>query len=564
MRTKSSGPHPASPFAFRNRCKRLVEFRGLRSAIDVNALVLLAAHRRVKRRGEIGDKRLAGCSARGGVILRIIVAIGKSLLNRGVAAVKSRDHFIAKVEGGLFKVDEPLHLVAPEIPLAIGVAHAADVVKFAENFGKTDERAAPRRAVVLRERRTRDKQCCSDSQDSRHKAYAKGRSGPMHDHIAEFSGLFNGSARLIPGDARQRLIPRNKFSRRGVIAGDRLARYPLRPVIDHDNVPVESRVGARQRLEDVYEAANTNIDRCFLPHLAPDGVRQHFSMMEAPARDRPKTLEWRLAAPNDEHRLRPENNGADPNANWRIAGFEIAHGGFILRAVMCGRFLFTSPPEAARHAFAAPVTRNFPPRWNIAPTQPIALVRADEKRAREFALARWGFIPSWAKKDYFEKVGTKPLINARGETVAEKPTFRNAFKRRRCLIPADGFYEWRTEDGARQPYLIRPVEDGLFAFGGIWETAVDPDGGEIDTAAIVTTAAGPDIASLHNREPLVIAPENYERWLDPDELSAPDAMTMIHAAPQGFWRFHPVSKAVNNARNEGETLAREIGQRELF
>ncbi len=231
---------------------------------------------------------------------------------------------------------------------------------------------------------------------------------------------------------------------------------------------------------------------------------------------------------------------------------------------MCGRYLFTSPPEAARQAFGVDIRANFPPRWNIAPTQPIAVILMNEQRAREFALVRWGFIPSWAKKDYFEKVGTKPLINARGETAAQKPTFRSAFKRRRCLVPADGFYEWRTEKGARQPYLIRPAAGGLFAFAGLWETAHDPDGGEIDTAAILTTAAGPDVAALHNREPVVIQPANYAAWLEADETDAATAQAMIAPAPGKWWRYFPVSKAVNNARNEGEQLAREIGQRELF
>lgn len=231
---------------------------------------------------------------------------------------------------------------------------------------------------------------------------------------------------------------------------------------------------------------------------------------------------------------------------------------------MCGRYLFTSPPEAAREAFDVDVRANFPPRWNIAPTQPIAVIRMNERRAREFALVRWGFIPSWAKKDYFDKVGTKPLINARGETAAEKPTFRSAFKRRRCLVPADGFYEWRTENGARQPYLIRPSAGGLFAFAGLWETALDPDGGEIDTAAILTIEAGPDVSALHNREPVVIPPANYAAWLEADETDAATAQAMIAPAPQGWWTYNPVSKAVNNARNEGEALAAEIGQREMF
>ena len=231
---------------------------------------------------------------------------------------------------------------------------------------------------------------------------------------------------------------------------------------------------------------------------------------------------------------------------------------------MCGRYVLASPPHIVRDLFDVEIRENFPARYNIAPTQPIAIARVGDRRAREFALVRWGFIPSWAKKDYFEKVGTRPLMNARGETVAEKPTFRGAFKRRRCLVPADGFYEWRAEDGARQPYLIKPSVGGLFAFAGVWETATDPDGGEIDTAAIVTTEAGADISPLHHREPVVIAQENFDKWLDIDERETEAARAMIVTQTKGFWTFHPVSKAVNDARNEGEQLAREIGQREMF
>lgn len=231
---------------------------------------------------------------------------------------------------------------------------------------------------------------------------------------------------------------------------------------------------------------------------------------------------------------------------------------------MCGRFLFTSPPDAVGQAFGVDIRVNFPPRWNVAPTQPIAVIRIGANLAREFALVRWGFIPSWAKRDYLERTGGKPLINARGETIADKPTFRHAFRRRRCLVPADGFYEWRSEKGVRQPYLIRPRAEGVFALAGLWETAVDPDGGEIDTAAIITTEAGPDIAPLHRREPVVIGREDYARWLDPDETSAAAAAALISAPAKNFWVFHRVSTAVNNARNEGEALALDTGQPALF
>lgn len=236
---------------------------------------------------------------------------------------------------------------------------------------------------------------------------------------------------------------------------------------------------------------------------------------------------------------------------------------------MCGRYLFTSPPDAVAQAFQVDVRDNFPPRWNVAPTQPIGVIHMDEaapiaERKPIFSLMRWGFIPSWAKKDYHERMGSKPLINARSETVAEKPTFRAAWKRRRCLIPADGFYEWRTEKGAKQPYCITLNDKRLFAFAGIWETAHDPDGGEIDTAAILTAAAGQDLKPLHGREPIIIQPNDYARWLAADERDVGDLAPLLGAQETGSWRYYAVSKEVSNARNEGERLARAVGQAELF
>ena len=231
---------------------------------------------------------------------------------------------------------------------------------------------------------------------------------------------------------------------------------------------------------------------------------------------------------------------------------------------MCGRYLHTSPPEAAARLFGIDIRDNYPPRWNISPTQPIAAVIVNEQRERAFRLLRWGFIPSWAKKEYHERMGSKPLINARGETIADKPVFRNAFKRRRCLIPADGFYEWKTEKGGKQPYLIQRQDEALFAIGGVWETAVDPDGGEIDTAAIITIAVGKDLNSLHSREPVVIDKKDFDDWLDADETRTKDASAFVHPAPNGFWKFHPVSKDVNNDCNEGEELGSAIGQIEMF
>ena len=169
---------------------------------------------------------------------------------------------------------------------------------------------------------------------------------------------------------------------------------------------------------------------------------------------------------------------------------------------------------------------DFPPREHVAPGQPIAIVRG-EASERHFALVRWGFVPSWSK----EMKPGKPLINARSETVYEKPSFRHAIRRRRCLIPADGYYEWKGDvPGARQPFHTTRHDDGLFAFGGIWEHWTSPDGSELESAAILTTSSNAMIARIHIRQPVVIRPEHFDQWLD---HSRPDGKQVEHL-------MHPV------------------------
>lgn len=230
---------------------------------------------------------------------------------------------------------------------------------------------------------------------------------------------------------------------------------------------------------------------------------------------------------------------------------------------MCGRYHLNSTPAEVATLFDVDVRDNFPPRYNIAPTQPIAAIRMNDQRKREYALMRWGFIPEWAKKDYLERMGSRPLINARAETVAKKPTFRAAFKRRRCLIPADGFYEWKAGRAAavkkpppKQPYAIQ--RGGLFAFAGIWETAIGPDGGEADTCAILTCAAGPDLKALHHREPVVIDPAHYEIWLTADERELAMLDDLLASPPKGTWTSWPVDRAVGSPRHDGPQLLDEI------
>jgi len=235
---------------------------------------------------------------------------------------------------------------------------------------------------------------------------------------------------------------------------------------------------------------------------------------------------------------------------------------------MCGRYYLKSPPADVAALFGVDVRDNFPPRYNIAPTQPIAVIRNDARGRREYALVRWGFAPAWARK-----IEGRPLINARSETVAEKPTFRAAYRRRRCLIPADGFYEWTgaAEAGrARRAHCIRRAAaggapaGGLFAFAGVWETVTDPDGGEIDTAAILTAAAGPDLKALHHREPVYIAPARHALWLDADERDIAQLAALTAPSRAGDWTHHEVSALVNSVRNDGPELIAPDGDLPLF
>ncbi len=212
---------------------------------------------------------------------------------------------------------------------------------------------------------------------------------------------------------------------------------------------------------------------------------------------------------------------------------------------MCGRFSqFHSWEEvhAFLNIFGPP--RNLPARYNIAPTQDAAVVRrGPEGRALDFL--RWGLVPSWAKDSSM----AARMINARAETVAEKPSFRTAFKQRRCLVPTDGFYEWRGPKGAKQPYRILRPDQGLFAFAGLWERW-DKGGAEpIESFTIITTEANAKLAPVHARMPVILDPADFERWLSPD-LAANDALALLRPSPDAAVEFHAVSKHVNNARND--------------
>ena len=216
---------------------------------------------------------------------------------------------------------------------------------------------------------------------------------------------------------------------------------------------------------------------------------------------------------------------------------------------MCGRFVITSSPDSIRRFLAYEEQPNFPPRFNVAPTQPVPIVRLEAGK-RHFVLMRWGLIPSWVK----DPKKFTLLINARLEGIAEKPSFRAAVKRWRCLVPADGFYEWQKAGKAKRPFFIRSRAGGPIAFAGLWETWADRDGGEIDTMAIVTCAANRTLAPIHDRMPAIVALEHFDAWLDAEKVEVKTAVALLGPAPDDLLVTEEISTRVNNVRNDGPEL----------
>lgn len=212
---------------------------------------------------------------------------------------------------------------------------------------------------------------------------------------------------------------------------------------------------------------------------------------------------------------------------------------------MCGRYQLTLPLEVLQDLFAFNnEAEPYPPRYNIAPTQPIHVIYCGPK-GRQLTLMRWGFLPSWVK----DTKAFPLLINARAETAAEKPAFRNALRRRRLIVPATGFYEWRREGKAKQPFLFTP--EAPVGLAGIYETWSGPDGEEIDTVAILTTSAIGAPAEYHDRMPLTVPLDRLEAWLDPFNENGGDALSLTERLPYTPSR---VSRRLSNARNEGVGL----------
>jgi putative SOS response-associated peptidase YedK len=212
---------------------------------------------------------------------------------------------------------------------------------------------------------------------------------------------------------------------------------------------------------------------------------------------------------------------------------------------MCGRYTLKTSAEVLAEHFELPEVPWFEPRYNIAPTQPVAVVRAGfEGGGRELSMLRWGLIPSWADDP---AIGNR-MINARAETVAEKPAFRTAFQKRRCLVVADGFYEWKRENG-KTPYYFRLKDSSPFAFAGLWERW---DKGEepVESCTLLTCEANGVVAPVHGRMPVILKPEGYARWLDLEQQRTEALVRLLAPLPEDWLSAHPVGRLVNNPRNE--------------
>ncbi len=219
---------------------------------------------------------------------------------------------------------------------------------------------------------------------------------------------------------------------------------------------------------------------------------------------------------------------------------------------MCGRFTLTKPiPWLAEilDVKNPESVGSVPPRYNVAPGTEVLIVRAKEAtdtNARELALARWGLVPFWAKDPDF---GAK-TINARSETAAQKPAFRAAFRYRRCLIPADGFYEWAGSRRKKQPFFIHLEERKPFAFAGLWESWTGADGSILETCTILTTDANEKLAELHHRMPVILPEVSYADWLNPGENRSKNLQPLLKPYPSEAFAYYPVSERVNSPRND--------------
>ena len=214
---------------------------------------------------------------------------------------------------------------------------------------------------------------------------------------------------------------------------------------------------------------------------------------------------------------------------------------------MCGRFTLKTPTATIKSLFPDLEFPELNPRFNIAPTQSVVCVRQDQTGSKEVVTLRWGLVPFWAKD---LKIGAK-MINARSETVASKPSFRNAFKKRRCVVLADGYFEWKKIEGAKQPFYMTTENEGAFCMAGLWESWTDKSSGEdVETCTVLTTDSSESLSTIHDRMPVVIDPQDRELWLDNSNFDTTQLQALCRPAPDDFFETKPVNKIVNNARND--------------
>jgi len=224
---------------------------------------------------------------------------------------------------------------------------------------------------------------------------------------------------------------------------------------------------------------------------------------------------------------------------------------------MCGRFTLITPAEALAEQFQLFEIPSLAPRYNIAPTQPVAAVRrVPGDGQRELVLLRWGLVPFWAKDP---GIGAR-MINARSETVAEKPAFRAAFRRRRCLVPADGFYEWRRLERGKQPFYVRLRDERPFAFAGLWEHWEGPDETAIDSCTLLTTEPNDLIRPVHSRMPVILSPKDYDLWLDPGVQKAELLQPLLRPYPSEGMLAYPISTWVNKPKNDSPRCIEPLTQ----
>ena len=221
---------------------------------------------------------------------------------------------------------------------------------------------------------------------------------------------------------------------------------------------------------------------------------------------------------------------------------------------MCGRFDLHLPRELIEEIFGISIPRNIMPRYNIAPTQEIAVVRMSPDRTRQLDFLKWGLIPSWAKDP---SIGSR-MINARSETVHEKPAFRNSFKNRRCIIPANGFYEWKETAGRKKPLYVKMKDNSPMLFAGLWDHWKPAEGEVIESCSILTTSSNDLVEPLHDRMPVILRIEDVELWLD-HQITVPDPLVpLFKPFPSEKMDMYPVSDIVNSPRNDSPECIERI------